>query len=199
MELFKWKIIHIKLLCISVQQSLFIRWFINIVIIFINSRYTWGGILADIIHLPKTILLFLSCLLLNCHRTFLFLQKLNLFIFGIFNYHIFAAVKTIYKFWFLSTTTSANNKFMLPKPIYHWKTEHYQGLDDHCEVYLDSDINCLASDNTLLYPVSMIDCPGPEHGIFCISVVDTILKSALVLFSMLRASNYHYNKGGLKL
>ena len=41
----------------------------------------------------------------------------------------------------------------------------------------------------------MIDCPGTERGVFCILTVDIIPISTLVLFSMLRASNYDYNKG----
>ena len=41
----------------------------------------------------------------------------------------------------------------------------------------------------------MRDFPGPEHGVFCISIVDIISRSALVGFSILRASNNYYNKG----
>ena len=39
---------------------------------------------------------------------------------------------------------------------------------------------------------------GPEHGVFCISVVDVISRNALILLSLLRAINYPYNKGPLK-
>ena len=53
--------------------------------------------------------------------------------------------------------------------------------------------------NTLLYPVSVKDCPGPECGVFCILTLNIISRSALVLFSLLRARNYHYNKGPLKV
>ena len=49
--------------------------------------------------------------------------------------------------------------------------------------------------NELLYPVSLRDCPGLERGIFCISIVDTILRRDLVVFSLLRARNYYCNKG----
>ena len=45
----------------------------------------------------------------------------------------------------------------------------------------------------------MRDFPGPERGILCILIIDIISKSALVLFSLLRASNYYYNKGALKV
>ena len=41
----------------------------------------------------------------------------------------------------------------------------------------------------------MRDCPGPEHGVFCISIVDRILRSALAGFSLLCVSNYYYRKG----
>ena len=47
----------------------------------------------------------------------------------------------------------------------------------------------------LLYPVSVINCPGYKRGVFCILIVILISKIALVLFSLLLASNYHYNKG----
>ena len=53
--------------------------------------------------------------------------------------------------------------------------------------------------NSLLYPVSVINFPIPECGAFCISIIDLISKSALVFFSLLCASNYHYNKGSIKV
>ena len=49
--------------------------------------------------------------------------------------------------------------------------------------------------NTLLLPISVSGCPGPECGIFCISTVDIILISDLVVFSLLRAKYYYYKKG----
>ena len=39
----------------------------------------------------------------------------------------------------------------------------------------------------------MSDILGPERGVFCILISDLILKSALVLFIVLRARNHHYN------
>ena len=41
----------------------------------------------------------------------------------------------------------------------------------------------------------MSDWPGPECGVFCLLIVDIIPRSVLVLFSLLRAINYHCNKG----
>ena len=41
----------------------------------------------------------------------------------------------------------------------------------------------------------MRNCPGPERGIFCRSILDLISRSSLVLFSMLCTRNYRYNKG----
>ena len=46
-----------------------------------------------------------------------------------------------------------------------------------------------------MYQVSVSNCPGTECGVFCISIFDIISWSALVLFILLRASKYHYNKG----
>ena len=45
----------------------------------------------------------------------------------------------------------------------------------------------------------MRNFPGPKRGIFCISIVNVIFRSASLFFSLLRASNYHYNKGSLKI
>ena len=41
----------------------------------------------------------------------------------------------------------------------------------------------------------MINCPGPECGVLFISIVDIISRSALAVFSLFLASNYHYNMG----
>ena len=49
--------------------------------------------------------------------------------------------------------------------------------------------------NTLLYPISVRDFPGPEHSVFFIFIVDIISRSALVGFSRLHASGYYYRKG----
>ena len=46
-----------------------------------------------------------------------------------------------------------------------------------------------------MYPVTARDCPGPERGVLCILIIDLILGSALVGFSLLHASNYYYKKG----
>ena len=51
----------------------------------------------------------------------------------------------------------------------------------------------------LLYLVSVSDFPRTECGLFCSLIVDFISKSAMVLFIMLRASYYNYNKGPLKV
>ena len=163
-EFFKCKTIYSILLCISVQRSIFLRWFINIVIIYIIARYTCGSKFAAIVYWPTKILLFLSCFVLNYHGTFILSQILNLFICGIFKRIFFHKSKKSTFFAFLSTATSAENKFWVTKPIYHWKTEQYQRTVDHGEIYLNSYTNILISGNTLLYPVSVSSCPGPEHG-----------------------------------
>ena len=101
-----------------------------------------------------------------------------------------------FDFW--STTTSADTKLLLTKPSDHWKMEHYWGSDDSGEVDLDSDVNHLASGNFRQYTTVPSHCeqfPRTWTWRLCISIVDIILRYALVLFSMLRASNYHYNKG----
>ena len=46
-----------------------------------------------------------------------------------------------------------------------------------------------------MYPISVSDFPGPECGVFHISIVDLISTNSMVGFSFLRASNYYYRKG----
>ena len=45
----------------------------------------------------------------------------------------------------------------------------------------------------------MSNCPGPERGVFYIYIVNLISISALILFSLLSARNYRYNKVNLKV
>ena len=40
----------------------------------------------------------------------------------------------------------------------------------------------------------MINYYQPEYGVFCVSIIDLIYRSALVVFTLLRKSNYHYFK-----
>ena len=47
----------------------------------------------------------------------------------------------------------------------------------------------------MLYQLIVSNCPGPEHHVFCILIVDIILGSALSEFNLLRASDYYYRKG----
>ena len=49
--------------------------------------------------------------------------------------------------------------------------------------------------NTLLYQVSVSDCPGLACGIFCILIVDLVSRRALVVFSLLRAHNITTTRG----
>ena len=77
----------------------------------------------------------------------------------------------------------------------HWKIMKYQGSDDCCEGYRDSDLNLLAS--VILWQYTTVTnsvkyCPGPERDIFSISTDDLISRSALLGFSILRVS-YYYN------
>ena len=84
---------------------------------------------------------------LNCHRTFILSQILNLFICGIFKHNLFAADKSIHYLRFLIINNKCRNKVPVIKPINHWKTEHYRESVDRGEGYLDSDLNLLASSN----------------------------------------------------
>ena len=73
----------------------------------------------------------------------------------------------------------------------------YWGLGDCGEGDRDADINWLAPGNLWKYitvPASVIDFPGTECGILFILIVDLILRSDLLEFSLLRASNYYYKQ-----
>ena len=50
-----------------------------------------------------------------------------------------------------------------------------------------------------MYPFTVSDFPGPECGVLFISIVDLIFGSDMLLFSLLRAINCHYNKEPLKV
>ena len=43
----------------------------------------------------------------------------------------------------------------------------------------------------ILYPVSEINFPSPERGVICISIVDLISKSSLILIALFSASKDH--------
>ena len=44
-------------------------------------------------------------------------------------------------------------------------------------------------------PTGVIDCPGPEHGSFCITIVGIIPRSSSVGFSLLSSGNCYYKMG----
>ena len=70
--------------------------------------------------------------------------------------------------------------------------EHYQRSADNGKEDLDSDIIRLIQlivSNKLLYPVSVSDWTGPEHGVFWILIDDLNSRSAQVGFSLLSSSH----------
>ena len=109
------------------------------------------GLFAANFHWSRMLSLIFSCLILNCHGTFIFSQTLNIFICGIFKHNLCAAAKKFISFDIWSSTTSAETKSLLPKPSAHWNTEHYCGWADNDDVDLESDINRLASGNLQWY------------------------------------------------
>ena len=48
-----------------------------------------------------------------------FLVNIESVFYGVFEHTFSASVKDIHKLWFLSTTTSADTKFLSPKPSNH--------------------------------------------------------------------------------
>ena len=111
----------------------------------------------------------------------------------------FSADKAIHNFQYLITNNKYSNQVYFIKPSDHQNTGLYQESADRCEGYRDSDIIRLASAismNPLPQPISIGDFPRPEHDLFSITIVDIILISFLLPFSLLRAS-YLYNSTGL--
>ena len=141
-----------KLYCNLLQRV------INIVLIFIISRYACVGIITDIFHLPTTIILLYICFILNCRRTFLLSQILNLFICGIFEHKVFAGIKQIHYLRFLIISNKCRNQVTVIRKINHWKREQYQGWYNFCERDVDSDLNPLASDNIWQYTTVPSQC-----------------------------------------
>ena len=147
-----------QILCIAVLQSILLWWVIKKNIIYIIVIYTWRGTFDVIVHWPTTILFFLIVFYIKLSWDFAFLTIIESVLLWYFQGGDFAAVKWFHKFWFRSTTTSADTKFVLPKPSYYWKTDHYWGSADHGEVDLDSDVNRLASGNILQYTTVPSQC-----------------------------------------
>ena len=92
-----------------------------------------------------------------------------------------------------------SRKLQSPTQSKNWKTGLYQGLDYRCEEDCDSDLNCL--DSAILRQCTTVttecfDCPWTERDVFSVAIIDLILRSSLVGFSLLRAS-YYYNLTGL--
>ena len=102
--------------------------------------------------------LFLLCFILNC-RGILFLSLVSNSLFcGIYKHNFSQLSKKYIYFNFRSTTTSPETKFLLPKPSYHWETDHFRGSVECGEAYLDSDINLLVSGNLLHYTTVPSQC-----------------------------------------
>ena len=115
-------------------------------------------ILANILHWPTMILLFLLCFILNCHGNLIFSQILNLFICDIFEHNNFVVDKEIRYFRFLVINNNCRDQCPIITQSNHWKMEHYWGSADYCEGSLDSEKNCLASGNLRQYTTVPIQC-----------------------------------------
>ena len=110
---FKCKTIHSILFCISVLQSISLRWIINIVLICITMRYTCRDTFAAIVHWPTTIILLLLYFILNCYGTFLFSQMSHLFFCGIFKHNVFVEVKEIHNLLCIINNNKCRNQITI--------------------------------------------------------------------------------------
>ena len=106
-------------------QSIYLRWVINICLIYFIVRYTlWGSVSAIV--LRSTINTSLLRLISNHHINLLISQISNQFLCDIF--------KDIF---FLETSKYTTfKKLQSPPHSKHWKTELYQGSDNRGEVTL---------------------------------------------------------------
>ena len=70
------------------------------------------------------------------------------------------------------------------------------GVAKLCEEYIESYLKIWLQFifGNVFYAFILNNCLGPEHGVLCILIVEQILIRALVVFSLLRASNYHTKK-----
>ena len=133
------------------------------------------------------------CIIINSHRTVLFSQIPIFFIRGIVEPNCFAVDKEIHNLQFLIINNNYSNQVSIIRRSYQWKKGIYQGLDNDCEGYHDSDLICLSLvilGNTLLQPTSVSDWSGTERDVLSIAIVDLIPRSALVMFSLLCSSYY---------
>ena len=115
------------------------------------------------------------------------------------NTNIFGSDKEIHNLQFLINNNKYSNQAQVIKTNDHWRTGIYKGSANRCEGDCDSDLNFMDSailGNTLLQPKRVSDCPRPERDILSIAIVDIILRSALVRFSILRARYYYNSTGG---
>ena len=120
--------------------------------------YLCVRIFPAIIHWPTMILLFLLCIIVNFHRTFIFSQISNLFMCAIFEHNNLSADKEIHYLQFLIINNKCINQFPVIKPSDNWKTEHYQVLSDRCKGDLDSYLNWLALGNLWKYTTVPSQC-----------------------------------------
>ena len=142
--------------------------------------------------------LVLLCLILSCHGTLFFSQISNWLFCDIFKHKCFEAVKEIHELQFRLTTTRADDKLLLPKPIKYWRTDQYQESADCVEVDLDSDINCLFSSNlmqstTLPSQCEVLPCIWMWRLLYFDYWYHFAKRPDIVFLS--RESNSHYNKG----
>ena len=132
---------------------------------------------------------------------FCFSQILNLFNSFVFEHTICTVDKAIHNFqFFFISNKKYSKKVYVIKPIYHKKTGLYQGSAYGCEGDREYDLIHLASSilrNPLLYPISVSNCPRPEHDIFSITNVDLISRIYLERIYILLRASYLHNLTGL--
>ena len=91
-------------------------------------------------------------------RNFAFITNFEYVHLWYFNKYFSQQRKKSITFDFQSSPTSEETKFLLPKLSNNWNTDHYRGLDDRDEGYLESDLNCLVVGNLWQYTTVTSQC-----------------------------------------
>ena len=127
-------------------------------------------------------MLLLLCFILN-HHEFFFPHKFQICSFVIFPKQLFAAYKEIHNLTIFDHTqrsTTTERRITIGGQIIAVMEIVPQ---------IEIDWLQLIFGNALLQPISVRNCTGPERVVFCILIFDIIPRSALVGFSLLRATN----------
>ena len=150
------------------------------------------GTFSDIVYWNTMIIVHLICIFLLCLLSFFFENYKSVIFCNSCN-NIFESVKKYIKFHSQLWSTSAleNEWFPLNLRSKHTTLEQLQGRFNYGGLDLNTVLNLQIQvnyPNTLLYPVSVIDCTSPGRALLCILIGDLTSKISLLLITLLSES-----------